>query len=206
MQPKGPPYSPTTAGLGGLPNKSLDVPVTSVFLVLFIIGAVAHMAILQINLRKHHKKFYFSGMLFGFCMARITAMTMRLVWATHLEDISVAIAAQVVVAAGVILLFIVNLVFAQRIIRATHPQFAWSKWFSLLFMLYYASIVIMLIALITCVVQSFYTLSKNTRRIDHDVQLVGSTYFAFGAFLPIPLIIFTVLLPRRKEPRKAESC
>ena len=199
--PKGPPYLPTTAGLGGMPTKSLDDPICAVFLVLFVIGAATHMTILQINLRRK-KKFVMSGLIFGFCMARITTMTMRMVWASYPHDISVAIAAQVFVAAGVILLFIINLIFAQRIVRASHPHWAWAKWFSVAFKLYYASIVVMLVALITCTVQSFYTLSRNTRRIDRDVQLVGGTYFAVAAFLPIPLLSLRVIIPDRPPIEK----
>jgi hypothetical protein len=61
---KGPPYLPTVAGLGGLPTKSLDDPVCAVFIALYLIGAVTHMAILQVNLRRK-KKFIMSGLLFG---------------------------------------------------------------------------------------------------------------------------------------------
>jgi hypothetical protein len=61
---KGPPYLPTTAGLGGLPTKSLDDPICAVFLALFVMGAVTHMTILQVNLRRK-KKFIMSGLLFG---------------------------------------------------------------------------------------------------------------------------------------------
>ena len=196
--PQHAPYAPTTAGLGGSPTKTLDDPITAVFLFLFLLGAIAHMTILQINQRRG-KKFLMSGMLFGFCMARITACVMRLVWSTHLTNVSIAIAAQVFVAAGVILLFVINLIFAQRILRASHPHWAWAKWFSWAFKLYYISIVVALAALITCTVQSFYTLSHNTRRIDRDVQLFGSTYFAVAAFLPIPLVFLRVILPKKQE-------
>lgn len=200
-RPQHAPYPPTVAGLGGQPSTGLDDPITSVFLALFLFGAVLHMAILQISMRRG-KKFIMSGLLFGFCMARITACTMRLVWSTHLHNVSVAIAAQIFVAAGVILLFLVNLIFAQRIMRACHPEFGWTKWFSLVFKLYYASVIVMLIALITCTVQSFYTLSKNTRRIDRDVQLVGSTYFAVAAFLPFPLMVINYIIPRKTRVDK----
>jgi len=195
------PYLPTTAGIGGIPTKSVDDPITSVFLVLFVMGAAAHMTILQINLRRK-KKFVMSGLIFGFCMARITTCTMRLVWATYPTNIPVAIAAQIFVSAGVLLLFIVNLIFAQRIVRASHPHWAWARWFSVAFKLYYASIVVMLAALITCTVQSFYTLSHNTRRIDRDVQLFGGVYFAVAAFLPIPLMFLRIVVPDRPPIEK----
>lgn len=197
-QPDHGPYLPTAAGLGGSPTKSLDVPITAVFLVLFFIGAVSHMTILQVN-RRRGKKFILSGLLFGFCMARITACTMRLVWASHPTNVRIAIAANVFVAAGVLIAFIVNLIFAQRILRSLHSRWAWARWLSLAFKLYYASIIVMLIALITCTVQSFYTLSTNTRRIDRDVQLVGSTYFTVSAFLPIIILAVALIAPKKSS-------
>ncbi|TVY46523.1 hypothetical protein LOCC1_G003669 [Lachnellula occidentalis] len=200
MPSKGP-YPPTTAGLGGSPTKTLDDPITAVFLFLFLCGAITHMTILQINITRG-KKFLMSGMTFGFCTARIVACTMRLVWSTHPTNISIAIAAQIFIAAGVIVLFIINLIFTQRVLRACHPHWAWTRSFSLAFKLYYASIVIMLIALITCTVQSFYTLSHNTRRIDRDVQLVGTTYFAAAAFMPLPLLLLVGVLPKQSRVEK----
>jgi len=96
----------------------LDVPITAVFLLLFLLGAIAHMTIFQKNKAKG-QKFVMSAMIFGFCMSRIVATIMRIVWATHPHNISVAIAAQIFVAAGVVLLFVINLIFTQRVIRAS---------------------------------------------------------------------------------------
>lgn len=66
----------------------------------------------------------------------------------------------------------------------------------MLFKLYYASIVFILIMIITTTVQSFHTLNPHTRNVDRIVQLVGSTYFAVAAFLPVPLLAINALLPR----------
>ncbi|RFU27079.1 hypothetical protein B7463_g9247, partial [Scytalidium lignicola] len=196
--PKGPPYPPTTAGLGGKPTLGLDVPVTAVFLALFIGGAVVNMAILQINRKRDHK-FLFSGVMFGFCMARITTCIMRIVWATRLSNARIAIAAQIFVFAGVILIFIINIVLALRLLRALHPDIGWKRMISLLFYVYIFSIILVLAALITCTVQSFYTLSHNTRRIDHDVQLFGATYYAVAAFLPTPIVLISWLTHHRSK-------
>jgi len=138
-----------------------------------------------------------SGMIFGFCMARIVTTTMRLVWASYPRNVRVAIAAQVFVAAGVVLLFIINLIFAQRVLRASHPHFAWTKWFSWAFKIYYISIILGIGAVITVTIQSFYTLDRHILAQDNDVRLAISTFFAVTAFLPIPLILLRVILPRR---------
>ncbi|KAI9821902.1 MAG: hypothetical protein M1827_002484 [Pycnora praestabilis] len=198
------PYAPTISSLGGIPTVGLDVPISAVFLCLFIGGAVSHMAIFQLNKRKGHK-FIMSGMLFGFCMSRIAACVLRIVWATRPMHVPLAIAAMIFVSAGVILLFVINIIFAQRIMRASHPDIGWAKTTSILFKIYYASIIVSLIALITCTIQSFYTLNKNTKRIDRDVQLYGATYFAVSAFFPIPfvgILLFTHRLARRKDPNR----
>jgi hypothetical protein len=192
------PYAPTVAGLGLSPNNDLDVPVTSVFLILFLFGAICHMTILQLNLRRG-QKFIMSGLLFGFCMARVTACTMRLVWSQHLRDVSIAIAAQIFVAAGVVILFVVNIIFAQRILRASHPHFGWHKSTSWAFKLYISSIVLVIIVLIIAVVQSFYTRDTNILRIDRDIQRFGGTYFAVSAFLPIVLVALGFVIPRYSD-------
>jgi hypothetical protein len=88
-------------------------------------------------------------------------------------------------------------IFTQRIIRASHPHLGWNRWFSLAFKAFYVSIVLVIIMLITGVVQTFFTLNANTRRIDHDIVLFGSTYFTVAAFLPVILLAIRAVLPTR---------
>ncbi|KAL8989664.1 MAG: hypothetical protein Q9169_008312 [Polycauliona sp. 2 TL-2023] len=202
--PQHAPYPPTTAGLGGVPTINTDVPITAVFLVIFICGAVAHMTILQLNNKRGHK-FLMSGMMFGFCMARITTCVMRIVWATRPRNISIAIAAQIFVAAGVVLLFVINLIFAQRIIRAAHPNSGWHPLFKRSFTALYVLIVIGLVMVITTNVQSFYTLNANTKRIDRAVILAVGTFYAIVSFLPIPLVVGGLIIPRKTRVEKFGS-
>ncbi len=135
-------------------------------------------------------------------MSRLATCSLRIAWSTQPQNIPLAIAASVFVSAGVVLLFIINIIFTQRILRATHPNFGWHRALSLAFKIYYATIVVTLIMLITCTVQSFYTLNNNTRRIDRDVQLYGGTYFAATAFFPIPALILGYAAPRTVRVEK----
>lgn len=48
-------------------------------------------------------------------------------------------------------------------------------------------------------IQSFFTLSPNTHRIDRDIQLFVSTFFAYVSFLPILLITIAYIIPRTKQ-------
>ena len=202
--PSGPPYAPTTAGLGGLATVDLDVPITAVFLFLFLLGGIAHMTIFQLNRRRGHK-FLMSGAMFGFCMARIVTCIMRIVWATRPMSVQIAMAAQVFVAAGVLLLFVINLLFAQRMIRAAHPHSGWHPAFSAAFKVLWLLIPVTLFLLIAFVVLQFYTLDPTKRRISHDVQLYGATLFATVAFLPIPLVLGGLVIPRKTRLEKFGS-
>ena len=198
------PYPAKTAALGGLPTIGLDVPICTVFLVLFIIGAASHMTIFQTNKRRGHR-FIISGMLFGFCMSRIVTMVMRIVWAVYPHNVQIAIAANVFVAAGVVLLFVINLLFAQRIVRASHPNSGWHPIFHYAFLALYVLIVVSLFALITAVIQSNYTLNLNTKRIDRDIQLYGQTLYAVVSFLPILLVVGGLIIPRKTRVEKFGS-
>jgi hypothetical protein len=121
-------------------------------------------------------------------MARIVTCTMRIAAICKPHNTSLSIAASVFVAASVLLIFIINLLFAQRLIRAAHPNFGWNRIFSLSLKLLYILIVLTISMVITCTVQSFYTLRPRTRRIDRDFQLYGSIFFAIVSFLPIPMV------------------
>ncbi|KAM7190019.1 Protein of unknown function (DUF3112) domain containing protein [Rhypophila sp. PSN 637] len=190
------PYLPRNAVLGGRPTIPLDIPICTVFLVLFILAATFNMAIFQIN-KKHGYKFLFSGLLFGFCMARIVALASRIAWAVHDTDINIAIASQIFTAAGVILLFVTNLIFAQRIIRAYHPFFGWSRPVGVLFGFLFGSIVAILVTVIAVTVHNFFTLDTAARQTDRAIQLFCGVWLAAMAFLPIPLALIAVVIPRR---------
>lgn len=199
--PSGPPYAPKVAGVGGQPTVGVDVPICAVFILLFACLAAGHMATLQINMRKRHHKFLYSGLLFGFCMSRLVTCSLRIAWASHTHNVSLAIAAQIFVNAGVLIMYIVNLIFAQRILRATHPDIGFHRatWFA--FCAMFVAILIILALIITCTVQSFFTLDPNILRIDRDGQLAASAYILFFAFMPVPILLFSLLVPS-KVPRQ----
>ncbi|KAK2606104.1 hypothetical protein QQS21_003499 [Conoideocrella luteorostrata] len=197
LQKMGPPYPPQAAGLGGTPTNSVDTPISSVILALFIGSAILHMTIFQRNRKRGHK-FVLSGLIFGLSMARITANVMRIVWANYPRNTQIAIAANILTNAGVLLLFVVNLILAQRILRAHHPRLGWHSSVSVSFKILYAIIVALLVMVIISTVYSFYTLDMHTRSQLRDIQLFATTFLAVLAFLPIPIVLMSVLLPRKQ--------
>lgn len=68
-----------------------------------------------------------------------------IVSAQNPTSIGDAIAANVLISSGVLLLFVTNMNFAQRLVRAFHPRFYNSKPFKYAFLAYYISLVAVLI-------------------------------------------------------------
>ncbi|KAI1346080.1 hypothetical protein F5Y01DRAFT_298757 [Xylaria sp. FL0043] len=199
MQPSGPPYASRNAGLGGLPEVIPDIPISAVFLALYLTSAIVNMTILQINLRRQHK-FLVSGALFGFSMSRIVTFVLRIVWALNQHNVRLAIAANVFVNAGVLVVYVVNLIFAQRILRARQPAIGWHPSVSIALKVFYAGIAAALVLVIYSVVQSAYTLNPDTLRATRDIQLAASTYLLVFTTLPIWLLVIAhFLLPRSAD-------
>ncbi|THW36326.1 hypothetical protein D6D21_08757 [Aureobasidium pullulans] len=187
------PYRPEVQSLGGTPTIPVDIPVCAVFMLLYIIAGVLHFGTFLRN-KKVGKKFIFGGMMFGLCKIRIVTLSLRIAWACYPRNIRLGIAAQIFVNIGVVLLYFVNLFFTQRIVRAQHPNFGWSKLFTPLIPIICAITVLTIIALIVAVIQSFYTLDKNIHRIDRIIELYGPTAFSAIAFVPIVIITISTLL------------
>ncbi|KAI1413872.1 hypothetical protein F5Y13DRAFT_160250 [Hypoxylon sp. FL1857] len=197
----GPPYAPTTASVGGVPSVIPDVPISAVFVALYVAFAAANMLIFQINSRRGHK-FIPSIALFGFCMARVLTLVLRIVWATRRTNVSLAIAANIFVNAGILIVYIINLIFAQRILRAKQPTLGWRRSLRIIFTVLYVGIACALIMVITALVLSVYSLNSYTLRACRDVQLTSGTYLLVFTTLPVFVIAAAYLLPRSPAEEK----
>lgn len=179
-------------------------------MVLFVIGAAVHMKIFQGNRARGHKflpnLFIFSKImrcifsvalliLAVFCMSRILTSILRIASVSLPQNIRLALAAQIFLAAGVLILFIINIIFAMRLVRSTHRSFGWHPAFGITFNILFVVIAATLIMVITGTVQSFYTLNLQIRATDRSLQLYGSTLLAIVATLPLPMAALTLLIP-----------
>ncbi|KAF2226929.1 hypothetical protein BDZ85DRAFT_166289, partial [Elsinoe ampelina] len=187
------PYAPDTQLLGGTPSVLPDAPVSASLLALFLVAGVTSFAIFIRNKKSGHK-FVINGALFGFGKIRIGTFSLRIAWACFPRSVNLGLASTVFVYAGTIILFGINFIFAQRIIRAQHPTFGWAKGFKIAFALLFAIVVLTLIAVVVAVLQSFFTLDPNIHRIDRSIQLYGSTCFAVMAFLPAPVVLLSTII------------
>lgn len=196
-----PPYLSQTAILGEVPSRSVDVPITAVFLVLFVIGAISNMTLFRRNKARGHF-FLPSFFLYVFCMARILSCSLRIAWAYYPNNASLSIAAFIFVSAGVLIIFVVNLIFAQRIVRAMQPAIGWSPAFGRFYKLLYALTVFLLVITVVAIVHSHYTLDTARLHADSGIELGAITYFLSLAFLPIFLVYISHVLPRTRKPVK----
>lgn len=196
-----PPYLPKAAQVGGLPTVSVDVPALAVLLAIYIGFAVTNMTIFQRNRQRNHM-FRPSVLLFGFCMARIVTCILRISWATHRTNISLAIAAGIFINAGILILYLINLALAHRVFKAKRPEFRWNGALDTAVKVLYALIVAALIMVITATILSFYTLNMKTRRTARDIQLAAITYLLVITALPFPLLA-AAFLPQKGHYEKA---
>ncbi|CAJ2513520.1 Uu.00g016390.m01.CDS01 [Anthostomella pinea] len=192
----GPPYIPNTAVSGGVPSIPIDDPICGVLLLLFLSSAAAHMTILQLNKRRG-LRFVFSGMLFALCMLRSIALTTRLAWASRPHDVAVAVSAGILTQVGSVLVFVIDLFFAQRVLRAYHPRLGWHPAARWAFRALVFCVVACLVMLVAVSVQSLFTLNPATRHADRIVQLFAGAGLAVLAFIPIPVVLLAWVLPRR---------
>ncbi|KAL3473852.1 hypothetical protein BJX99DRAFT_272037 [Aspergillus californicus] len=197
LDKRGGPYPSKTAGLGGLPSNIPDTPINVIFIVLYICFAVTNMTILQKNRKRNHK-FLMSGMMFGFCMARITTLVLRIAWANRQHNVRLAIAANIFVNAGILLVYIINLILSQRILRAKQPHIGWHPIARIGSKVFYYLIPGALIMVITGSVLNVYTQNPETLAACRDVQLSAITYLLVFTCLPL-LHIAPALFMRRSE-------
>lgn len=153
------------------------------------------MAIFQLNRKRGHK-FLFNALLFGFSMARILTCALRIGVATHPSNISLSIAANIFLSAGILLVYIIDLILVQRILRARQPEIGWHRGVRIVFRVLYALVALFLVLTIAFVVLQFYTLDENLRRTCRHMQLAAITYFLIIAAIPLVILAVTSVLPK----------
>ncbi|TLD19624.1 hypothetical protein PspLS_09424 [Pyricularia sp. CBS 133598] len=109
--------------LGEVPTREVDLPLTIIFLILFVAGAVTHMSIYQTNSRRGHK-FLLSDVMFDFCVVRTLSCVFRIAWIFQPVK-GVIMMAVILQTGGAAVAAILNIFFAQRLLRSMHPKVGW---------------------------------------------------------------------------------
>lgn len=153
------------------------------------------MSIFQLNRRKGHK-FIPNAVTFGFCVMRTLTCSLRIGWAYNPTNVSLGIASSIFANAGVLALFVLDLIFAQRCFRAAFPRLGWTKMARSAFWVNYLLIPCVLIMVIITTVYTHYTLDASSLKACRDALLVATTYMAFFSFLPLALVAIIAIAPK----------
>lgn len=172
----------------------VDVPICAVFLALFLTSAASNLTIFLSSRRRNHK-FLINWVLFVFSVIRIVTCSVRIAWAASPTNPNLGTVAQVFNSAGIIILYIVNMILAQRILRAKQPQIGWNRAFRLAFKLFCGLLIGTLIMGIVALALSTSTTSRQTLASLRSVTLASTTYITILTLLPLVILGVAFLAP-----------
>ena len=140
-----------------------------------------------------------SWVMFGFCMARVATMVLRIAWTTRETNAGLAIAANIFLNVGVVLIYIVLLVLALRVFRATHPSLGWNNIFRKTLRVAYCLLGCALILIISFTILTFYTLNPKLRNVSLWITRASILYFLIINLVTVVLLLLSWLLPRASD-------
>ncbi|KZL78125.1 DUF3112 domain protein, partial [Colletotrichum tofieldiae] len=188
------------AFIGGDPTTNIDVPVTFLFLLLFAAGAYTHIRIYRANAKRGHK-FLLSDLMFDFCMVRTVTCIMRIVWAFEKTRVVILIAL-IVQFGGAVVVMVVNIFFAQRIIRSIHPHFGWHPAVRVFTLFFLFSVPAVVVLNSTSIGVSFYKI-EDQDRVDTALNLLkaGVSWIMLLAVLPVIAVVLASNIPGPRPER-----
>jgi Protein of unknown function (DUF3112) len=131
----------------------------------------------------------------------MTTVILRMVWSTKQSQISLAIAAQIFVNAGILLVYIINLLLVHRILRSLQPKIGWNSALNIILGMMFGLIAISLVLIVTFTVLTLYTLNQHIRIVTRDIQKAAITYLLIIAVLPLIILLLAFFLPHHSDPQ-----
>ncbi|KAK3367900.1 hypothetical protein B0H63DRAFT_489971 [Podospora didyma] len=198
LPPDEKPYALRIAMLGGVPTPGVDIPICAIFILLFTIAAIIHTILFVLDRRRAHRDL-FSLLFQSFCIARIAALGTRIAWACHPSNLSITIVANILTAAGFIIIIIANLFFARRVVRdytlfGDHRKILRRTCRFLVF-----CVIACLAMLVSAAAESFFKHSLHSLGEMKKIILFAATLLTVIAFLPLPLVGVLVYLPAFRD-------
>ncbi|KAF7903987.1 hypothetical protein EAF00_001321 [Botryotinia globosa] len=108
---------------------------------------------------------------------------------------STAVAALIFENAGVVVLFAVNVIFTQRILRATHPNIGWNPIVSKTFFAILISVPFIIFWNIISLTISFFTLNPRSLETTKNLLLFGSCWTLFLSLFPAIFVTLATAIP-----------
>ncbi|OLN93271.1 hypothetical protein CCHL11_08328 [Colletotrichum chlorophyti] len=200
LMPLGPPDPANGPFLGGVPTKNLDLPVTLMFMLMFMLGFYIHLTIFRRNSKRGHK-FLISDLVVDFCAIRTVTCIFRIVWSTMTTRYIVFFAV-LFENSGPSLLYAVNMFFAQRLVRSIHPRVGWFPAFSQITFVLLISVPVFLILNLVSVVLIFFSQGNPDRqKTGEDLLKFGSSWNTWLSVFPILIVSMALAVPGPKPER-----
>lgn len=184
---KQPPYPLDTAQIGGLPSVSVDIAPLAVFLGIYATSAVISVLLFESQRRRHLSR-TIPVILFLFSGERVLTCVMRITWTFKLASVRLAVASQIFLQAGVLLLYLLNLILAERVWLDRQPGARTRLGLRVVLSMLSALTVSALIMVITSIIVSVYTLNQTSISTCRNIQRAGATYFLILATIPLAML------------------
>ncbi|KZL79171.1 hypothetical protein CI238_09548 [Colletotrichum incanum] len=198
--PMGPPDPASGAFPGGVPTKSLDLPLTIMFMMLFMLGAYVHLTIYRRNAKRGHK-FLISDIVFEFCVLRTVTCIFRITWSI-VATRGVVLMALITENGGASLMFAVNIFFAQRLVRSIHPKAGWCTAFGqFIFILLISVPVFILLNMISTIVAFFSVGNADRLEVIDDLLKFGSSWNTWLSAFPVLVVSGCLSVPGPKPEK-----
>lgn len=187
LRPEQPPYLLNIAQIGGLPTVSEDIPPVAVFLGLYTFSTIISILLFE-HQRRRRLSCTIPIVLFLFSGERVLTCILRIVWAFNLTSVRIAVATQIFLQAGVLLLFLLNLILAKEVWLGRQPGARTRRALTTTLITFSTLTISALIMVIASIIVSVYTLDHKVITNCRDVQRAGATYFLVLAATPLIML------------------
>ncbi|KAK4159576.1 hypothetical protein QBC43DRAFT_272130 [Cladorrhinum sp. PSN259] len=188
----GPPYPSPTLPIGLTPTPIPDIPLCATFILLYLVYIPLNLVLSPHDL---YSRPIFTVILTVFPVLRIVSLALRIVWSLDRSNLKLEISATVFSFAGVVLLYILDLLSARRYVR-DYAVFGYRPIVKGVFRFGIALIIISLIMGIIVTANVYFVPRDNNReevlKECRDVALVAGTILAVLAFVPV-LVVAVVI-------------
>ncbi|KAK4653237.1 hypothetical protein QC762_511668 [Podospora pseudocomata] len=183
------PYRPPSAYPGVIPTPPVDIPLCSIFLFLLLLPIPLNLTLHHLSLYRHRHPGISTRplipiLLSVFCLLRILALSLRIAWSVHPSNLRLEIAAVVLSMAGIILLYIANLIITRRWVR-DYVIFGYRTLVKGFFRFWAAVVIICLVMAVVVSVNCYFTHDGVILRECRNVLLVAVAVLTFVAFIPV---------------------
>lgn len=187
------------AQLGGLPTRNPELPIIAIFITVY---CAAWLYCLQDIFRRIRgsRNSRIAVILFLACGERIIAYMMRIVWMFRISNIGIGVASQILLQAGVILLYVGTLLSAVSLLTVHFGKLPWLT--TMLVSLSTMTITLFIANLVSTIV-SVYTPQEHVWKTCRKVQRIAATYLVFLTFVSVSIlvVIFYIRWKCRKDAR-----